>query len=114
MGLAPAAWDDAEGASRARDLFASCFAAKTDGVWAAPGRVNLIEDHVDYNQGRCLPMALPHRTFVAASRRGAIVLAPQQSASSIAVAVLEAASREGLAEPVVHRAAPGSPAERVL
>ena len=35
----------------------------------APGRVNLIGEHVDYNQGRCLPVALPHGTYVAAAAR---------------------------------------------
>ncbi len=64
-----AAWDDAEGAARARHLFTSALSAEPDGVWAAPGRVNLIGEHVDYNGGLCLPMALPHRTFVALRRR---------------------------------------------
>ncbi len=40
-----------------------------DGVWAAPGRVNVIGEHVDYNAGLCLPFALPHRTYVALARR---------------------------------------------
>jgi len=40
-----------------------------EGVWAAPGRVNVIGEHVDYTGGLCLPFALPHRTFVALAAR---------------------------------------------
>jgi galactokinase len=35
--------------------------------FAAPGRVNLIGEHTDYNDGFVLPFALPHRTVVTAS-----------------------------------------------
>ena len=38
-------------------------------MWAAPGRVNLIGEHTDYNAGLCLPIALPHRTFIALKPR---------------------------------------------
>lgn len=38
-------------------------------VFSAPGRVNLIGEHTDYNDGFVLPMAIDRRTFVAASPR---------------------------------------------
>ena len=36
---------------------------------AAPGRVNLIGEHTDYNDGFVLPMAIGRHTIVAAARR---------------------------------------------
>jgi galactokinase len=45
------------------------FGRDPDGMWAAPGRLNLIGEHVDYAGGLCLPLALPQRTVVAASAR---------------------------------------------
>jgi galactokinase len=38
-------------------------------VFSAPGRVNLIGEHTDYNDGFVLPMAIDRRTVVAASPR---------------------------------------------
>lgn len=52
-----------------RTLFAHCFGGSPDGVWCAPGRVNLIGEHVDYADGLCLPMAIEQRTAVAVRRR---------------------------------------------
>ena len=55
------------GPTSRREPFAEpASAAPPDGVWSAPGRVNLIGEHTDYNEGLCLPIALPHRTV----RRG--------------------------------------------
>ncbi|GAA2181760.1 galactokinase [Brooklawnia cerclae] len=62
-------WSHADGAARASALFRSRFDTEPDGVWAAPGRVNVIGEHVDYNGGPCLPIALPHRTYVALRAR---------------------------------------------
>ncbi|MEU4498231.1 galactokinase [Streptomyces sp. NPDC023998] len=46
----------------------------SDGVWAAPGRVNLIGEHTDYNDGFVMPFALPHTTVATVSRRNDGVL----------------------------------------
>jgi galactokinase len=40
------------------------------GVWAAPGRVNLIGEHTDYNDGLVLPIAIDREAIVAARPRG--------------------------------------------
>jgi galactokinase len=61
-------------ADAARQLFAASFGGAPDGVWSAPGRVNLIGEHVDYAGGVCLPFALGHRTFAAARVRSDGVL----------------------------------------
>ena len=49
--------------------FADVYGTAPAGVWSAPGRVNLIGEHTDYNEGFVLPFALEARTAVAAARR---------------------------------------------
>ncbi|MFJ2369166.1 galactokinase [Microbacterium sp. NPDC087665] len=53
----------------ARELFTSLTDRDPDGVWSAPGRVNLIGEHTDYNEGFVLPFAIPHRTVAAVGLR---------------------------------------------
>ncbi|CAL8980416.1 Galactokinase [Propionicimonas sp. T2.31MG-18] len=55
------------------DQAAGAFRALTGtdpvGVWSGPGRINLIGEHTDYNDGFVLPFALPQAAFLAASPR---------------------------------------------
>ena len=55
--------------------FADAYGRDCEGVWSAPGRVNLIGEHTDYNEGFVLPFAIAARTSVAARRRNDGVLA---------------------------------------
>ncbi|WP_109527068.1 MULTISPECIES: galactokinase [Nocardia] len=55
--------------SDVRELFGTLTGRVADGVWSAPGRVNLIGEHTDYNEGFVLPFAIDRRTVVAAGRR---------------------------------------------
>ncbi|HEX6103948.1 MAG TPA: galactokinase [Gemmatimonadales bacterium] len=54
-------------ARQATALYASVFSARPVVLTSAPGRVNLIGEHTDYNGGPVLPVALDRRTAVAAS-----------------------------------------------
>jgi galactokinase len=49
--------------------FKDVFGRAPEGAWAAPGRVNLIGEHTDYNDGYVMPFALPHTTRAAIARR---------------------------------------------
>ena len=55
------------------DVVTAAFAERLGhppaGVWAAPGRVNLIGEHTDYNDGFVMPFALAQRVTVAAGPR---------------------------------------------
>ncbi|MFF3827496.1 galactokinase [Streptomyces griseus] len=49
--------------------FAELYGGEPDGIWAAPGRVNLIGEYTDFNDGFVMPLALPHTAVAAVSRR---------------------------------------------
>jgi galactokinase len=51
--------------------FEAAYGRLPDVAWSAPGRVNLIGEHTDYNDGLVLPFAIAERTVVAAGRAGA-------------------------------------------
>ena len=56
-------------ADRAADWFSGCYQRAPEGIWQAPGRVNLIGEHTDYNEGFVLPFALGRGVRAAAARR---------------------------------------------
>ncbi|MEW2562991.1 galactokinase [Streptomyces griseorubiginosus] len=56
-------------AQQVRDGFVELYGTDPEGVWSAPGRVNLIGEHTDYNDGFVMPFALPHTATAAVSRR---------------------------------------------
>jgi galactokinase len=57
-----------------RDDFIQTFGREPDGIWSAPGRVNLIGEHTDYNLGFVLPFAINRRTVAAIGVRDDRVL----------------------------------------
>ena len=67
----------------ARDGFAAAFGYQSAGVWSAPGRVNLIGEHTDYNEGFVLPFGIDRRTLAAlAPRADGLVRVSSSAASS--------------------------------
>lgn len=61
--------DPGERLAAVRAGFADRFGVEPDAVGRAPGRVNLMGEHTDYNRGLVLPVALPHATYAAARLR---------------------------------------------
>jgi len=52
----------------ATDLFAQSYSREPEGVFSAPGRVNLIGEHTDYTGGLVVPFAIDARAWMAAAR----------------------------------------------
>ena len=89
-------------ADRAAQEFRARHGAEPTGVWHAPGRVNLMGEHTDYNDGWVLPFALDRGVVVAAARRDDAVLDlwSRQAAgdpASLPLASLDAGSVTGWA-----------------
>ena len=53
----------------AAEGFRAVYGAAPEGLWAAPGRVNLIGEHTDYNDGYVLPFAIDRRTTASIAPR---------------------------------------------
>ena len=49
--------------------FEEAYGSAPSGIWSAPGRVNLIGEHTDYNEGFVLPLAIDRWVRIAARPR---------------------------------------------
>ncbi|MEV7969090.1 galactokinase [Sphaerisporangium sp. NPDC088356] len=77
---------------RAVDAFRAAFGHDPEGAWHAPGRVNLIGEHTDYNDGFVLPFAVPWGVTAAVGRR---------DDDTITLLSLQAAGADGKTTPQV-------------
>ena len=76
------------------DRFRRVFDRRPEGIWSAPGRVNLIGEFTDYNDGFVLPFALPFAARACVARRDddLVRVASAQRCENGEVAVVEAAA----------------------
>lgn len=98
-------------------LFRTHFGRFPHVVASAPGRVNLIGEHIDYNGGEVLPIAISRRTWVVAALRESekqsvlrAVSATEQEACEVPLKGAAKSGRWcdyvlGVAEPLLRRAA---------
>lgn len=84
---------------KTRAGFVRTFGHEPDGVMFAPGRVNLIGEHVDYNDGLVLPMPIGAGTAVAWSAQGG------GQVDAIALDLDAARDAFALGEPAPHQPA---------
>ncbi|GAB3278948.1 galactokinase [Kineosporia babensis] len=90
---------NAEPVESVKTAFEELYGAAPAGVWSSPGRVNLIGEHTDYNNGFVMPLAIPDRVTVAAAKNDTRVLriasAQQAEGAEIELDKLEPGSVEG-------------------
>jgi galactokinase len=72
---------DPQARDGAADLFTKRYGEHPRGAWRAPGRVNLVGEHTDYNDGFVLPFAIGAGITAAAARRsdGQLALTSRQA-----------------------------------
>ncbi|MDQ1544878.1 MAG: galactokinase, partial [Actinomycetota bacterium] len=79
--------------------FTEIYGYEPTGLWSAPGRVNLIGEHTDYNEGFVLPFAINRRTVLALGIRDDAVVRVGSSfadeAAEIALAELTPDALDG-------------------
>lgn len=75
--------------------FRAAVGREPEGVFSAPGRVNLIGEHTDHNEGHVLPFAIDRRCWVAAARRGddAVTVRSAQAPDEPVTTTLDALAR---------------------
>ncbi|BCW68366.1 galactokinase [Arthrobacter sp. NicSoilB4] len=84
------------------DRFEATFGMEPHGVWAAPGRVNLIGEHTDYNEGFVLPFAIDNRARTAIRLRGGSLREDSR------IRLLSTYGNQGLVEADTAALAPGA------
>ena len=90
--------------TQAGDGFAARFGYPPGGMWSAPGRVNLIGEHTDYNEGFVLPFAIDRRTYAALALRDDGLVRVSSSARSIRHGVIEHRGHQhGIEHRVIER-----------
>jgi galactokinase len=81
--------------TQAEKFFAENFDRPAQWLAAAPGRVNLIGEHTDYNNGFVLPMAIGRHTVIAAAPNGTSHISLRSTAGAAAVIDLAQPLRPG-------------------
>ncbi len=89
--------------TKATEIFTEYFGAAPTHFFRAPGRVNLIGEHTDYNDGFVLPCAIDYHTVIAAAPRA------DSQVEVVAIDFDSQSSRFSLTDPIAKdNAAPWS------